>query len=64
MKRKYIVPTSRIYNVTLHSMILSGSEIPDENWYGGGTDEEGDDGDYSREDNSNNGGNSVWDNAW
>ena len=59
MKKEYIKPFSKTYAVSPIHMVAESIAIggdgkldPDENGVG------------AREDNSNNGGNSIWDNAW
>ncbi len=63
MRKIYIKPATEVYNVTLSNSIVIGS--PDENFTTNpSSDDVGNGGDYSREDNDNKNRNSVWDNIW
>ena len=70
MIKKYIKPTSTVYAVDLTKSLLlngSGGETPTETPGlnpGLGGDDDDVEGEYSRQDNTNNGGNSIWDNVW
>ncbi len=70
MIKKYIKPTSTVYAVDLTKSLLlnvSGGETPTETPDlnpGLGDDDGVDPGEYSRQDNTNNGGNSIWENVW
>ena len=62
MRKIYISPSTEVYKVTLCNSIVTGS--PDEHFNTNPSpDDEGDGGDYAREDNTNNRSN-VWDNIW
>lgn len=57
MKKEYIKPENQIYKITLHHGLLEGS-IP----FGEEEVEQPDEEEIGARDN--NGGNSIWDNAW
>ncbi len=63
MKKLYISPATEVYNVTLSNSIVTGS--PDGNFTTTiSDDDQGDGGDYSRENDSDNNRGNIWDNAW
>ena len=67
MIKKYIKPETVIYTVMSKSRLLISASTGDEmdyNQHSGLTPTIGDDGDAEGEFSRDNGGNSVWDNAW
>ena len=65
MKKIYLEPETTVYKVNVTSVMATSFKL-DEGEEGGGVSED-DFNDASREentDNTNNGGNSVWDNIW